>query len=365
MPHAGEVTATPTIRVYPADLGGCGLYRVVWPAQQLANEQVEIVWPHDPDERQIRALWHEHGDSRTLVDVQDPGADIVVIQRPLTDTLAEAVVRLQAMGVRVVVEIDDDFEAISSRNVSWRQVQPHLSPRRNREWLRLACKRADWVVCSTPALARRYGAHGRVSVVRNRVPAWYLAVESDEHEGVHVGWSGSVGTHPDDLQVTGGGVARAVQATGATFAVVGTGKGVGRRLGLRDAPLACGWVPIGEYPRAVAQLDVGIVPLEPSEFNAAKSALKMMEMAALGVPSVVSPTHENLRMAGELGQVVAESPRVWEGTLKRLVRDEDWRTDRAAAGREAMRRHTIEATAGEWLDAWRMALNTRASSFAS
>jgi glycosyltransferase involved in cell wall biosynthesis len=343
------------VKVYPADRGGCGMYRCGWPGEALAaaGSDVEVIYGDAPVEHQIQATWWtDDSGERRMIDVKAPDADVVVIQRPLTDTLACAVAMLQARGVKVVVEVDDDFEAISPRNVSWRDVHPGRSPRRNRDHLRRACELADLVVVSTPALAARYGAHGRVVVVPNCVPERYLGVTREPHEGVFVGWSGSLDTHPDDLQVTGGGVARAVRKTGATFAVVGTGRGVRRALGLDADPLAAGWVPIDAYPGAVAQLDVGIVPLELTPFNEAKSALKMLEMAAVGVPSVVSPTAENVRMAAELGQVVASSPRGWEGIVKRLVSDDAWRRDRAEAGREAMRRHTIEGRAEQWLDAW-------------
>ena len=47
----------------------------------------------------------------------------------------------------------------------------------------------------------------------------------------------------------------------------------------------------------VAQLDTGIVPLQRSRFNEAKSNLKGLEYAALGVPFVASPTAEYERLA--------------------------------------------------------------------
>lgn len=353
---------SPTVKVYPADFGGCGYYRCIWAGQELAREgaPVTLVLPDAPADEQLSALWFEVGDTqRSLVDVADPGADVVVLQRPLNDFLAEAVLLLQAKGVRVVVEIDDDFETISPRNVAWRTVQPAHDPRRNRDWLRIACARADLVVCSTPAIAARYAPHGRSVVVPNFVPEWYLAVERDEHDGVFVGWSGSMETHPDDLQVTGGGVARAVRSSGATFAVVGTGRNVQRALGLPVAPPASGWRSLIEYPRALAQLDVGIVPLELTPFNEAKSALKMMEMAALGVVPVASPTADNRRMYSHGIGFLADTPRRWEGQLKALATDHELRRAMSIAGRDAMRAHTIERNAERWLDAWQSAATTR------
>lgn len=342
------------VAAYPADLGGCGMYRVIWPAEALVAQgaDIDLVHPDDPAERQIQGAWDSDGPGRRLVDVVAPDADVVVLQRPLTDVLAQAIPLLQAKGVKIVVEIDDDFETISPRNVSWKVLRPQVSPRRNWLHLRQACEQADLVVVSTPALAARYGRHGRVAVVPNLVPARYLTVTGGPRDGVFVGWSGSVATHPDDLQVTGGGVGRAVDRTGARFAVVGTGKGVRKALGLVEAPSACGWVDIEDYPLALAQLDVGVVPLALSPFNEAKSWLKGLELSAVGVPFVASPTGPYRELVGLGAGVLANRAREWEGALKRLITDHGWRAELAGRGRDTVAGLTIEGGCGRWWDAW-------------
>lgn len=349
------------VNVYPADLGGCGHYRIIWPAEALAAQgaDVTVIRSDEPDERQVQAAWWtDDAGVSTLVGVRAPEADVVVLQRPLTDTLAQSIPMLQAQGIRVVVEVDDDFETISRRNISWSAVHPASSPRRNWQHLREACRTADWVVVSTSALAARYGKHGRVSVVPNCVPSWYLGVEVEPHDGVVVGWTGTVQTHPDDLQVTRGAVGRAVRSAGASFAVVGTGKGVRERLGLVEQPLAAGWVPIERYPEAVAQFDVGIVPLELTAFNEAKSWLKGLEMAALGVPFVASPTGPYVDLARQGAGVVAAKPKEWESMVRRLVMLPELCAEHGVAGREVARRWTVEGNCERWLDAWSQAVNS-------
>lgn len=343
------------INAYPADVGGCGMNRVIWPGEALAAQgaDVTVIRADEPIEHQIQAVWVDTGDNdRRVVDVIAPDADIVVLQRPLTDTLVAAVRILQARGVLVVIDIDDDFEALNPRNVSFRTVHPKLSPRRNWKHLAEACRIADWVVVSTPTLAQVYGSHGRCTVVPNCVPAYYLDYARPWHDGVWVGWSGSTLTHPDDLQVTKGAIRRAMAGTEATFAVVGEGKGVQKALDLAVPPRASGWQEIDIYPQMMAEFDVGIVPLEQSRFNEAKSALKLMEFSALGVAAVGSPTSENLRMAAEGVGLIAHNPRQWQGLVRRLIVDEPFRLEVAARSREAMRSHTHELRAERWLDAW-------------
>jgi hypothetical protein len=343
------------VNAYPADVGGCGSNRIIWPGEALAAQgaDVAVIRADDAVEQQVQAIWIDTGDEdRRVVDVIAPDADIVVLQRPLTDTLVEAIRILRKRGVRVVVEVDDDFEALNPKNVSWRAVHPRTSPRRNWRHLAEACRIADWVVVSTPTLAKVYGSHGRCSVVRNCVPAHYLDDMRPWHDGVWVGWTGSTKTHPDDLQVTRGAIRRALAGTEATFAVVGEGGGVKAALDLAEPPRASGWQEIDIYPQMVAELDVGIVPLEESRFNEAKSALKLMEFSALGVAAVASPTSENMRMTNLGVGMIARTPRQWEGIVRRLIVDEAFRFDVAARSREAMRPFTYEARCGEWLDAW-------------
>jgi len=352
---------------YPADQGGCGHYRLIFACRYLIKlgHDVDYVVDNDPPERQMQAQWRERADGTVeVVDVVPPDADVVVFQRPLHARYQAAIPALQAKGIRVVVEIDDDFEHISRRNVSWKAVQPHLSPGRNREHLMRACELADFVTVSTPALAEVYGRHGRVAVIPNCVPAEYLRIRQDPHDGLFVGWSGSVDTHPDDLQVTRGtkrwgAVERALWAApGARVAVVGTGKGVRDALGVSDVPVACGWRPLFDYPDALAQFDVGIVPLELTPFNEAKSWLKGLEFAAVGVPFVASPTQQYQALAAEGAGLLAATPAQWEGALKALLRDADRRAEVAAAGREVAERWTVEANAWRWLEAWETAVNT-------
>ena len=356
------VTA-PRVLAYPADQGGCGFYRLIAVCRTLIAQghDVDYVVDDDPPERQLQAKWMEWADgTREVLDVVPPEADVVVLQRPLAAKHATSIPALQRHGIRVVVEIDDDFEHISPRNVSWKAVQPHLSAHRNREFLRRACEQADLVTVSTPALAKVYGRHGRVVVLPNHVPASYLRIRQEAHDGLYVGWSGSIDTHPDDLQMCGTGVQRALAATGAQMAVVGTGKGVRSALGLSQVPLACGWRTLRDYPEAVAQFDVGIVPLELSPFNEAKSWLKGLEMASVGVPFVASPTQQ-YRALTDLGAgVLAESPRQWEGALKRLLRDQGWREEVAARGREVAAGLTVEGHAWRWLEAWGSVVNAPA-----
>jgi hypothetical protein len=380
------------VATYPSDGGGCGLYRLIWPSQALRTQGADLEL-HAPGVAPL-GLFADDLDLVTgavvdtkLRDVIAPEADVIVLQRPTHRVIVDAIPLLQAKGVKVVIEVDDDLTALHPRNDSFRVFHPGLSPERNHRHLLRACALADHVVCTTPALARRFAAHGRYSVVPNHVPARYLATTRQPHGGTWVGWAGNMIVHPSDPQVTRSAVARVMADTGARFALVGSGTGVQQAFGLTVPPELvtdlCPWLPrpepreverdgrrgrvvvrpgqvdIVDYPDAIAQLDVGMVPLDNISFNHAKSALKSLEFAATGVAAVVSPTPDNVRMAMLGAGVLAARPREWRRELTRLVLEPAWRDEVAGRGRGTAAEWTIEANCGRWWDAWTAPLRAR------
>lgn len=337
------------VHVYAADDSGCGKYRLRWPAAACGDDVVDRWGCSDFGE----ALIEDRGGKHTVVAGGIvPDCDVVVLQRPLVSTRLALIDFLQANGVAVVVDVDDDFSALDPRNVAWKDCHPGHSPDRNWHWLKRACASADLVTVSTPALAKRYGAHGRVAVLRNCIPQRYLSESRDDHEGVYVGWSGSLDTHPGDLQTTRGAIADVGRKYGSRFAVIGTGRGVADALDLDGIPHASGWVDIERYPEALAQLDVGIVPLADTKFNQAKSWLKGLEMAAVGVPFVASPLPEYDRLAKLGAGKLASSRKDWVAEVGLLVRSATRRAELAARGRQVAQQWTIERHAERWLSAW-------------
>ena len=338
------------VAVHPCDSGGCGWYRLRWPAEVLAAAGHDVIVAESFD-----ALFFNGRMIRPLVE-----ADVVVLQRPLARTVVEAIPVLHRHGVAVVVEIDDDFHALPHGHGAKRATSVAADPDHNRMWLRRACDMADLVTVTTPALAERYGSHGRVAVLPNLVPASYLEVPSHAPREVSptVGWTGSVVTHIGDLDVMGGVIPEVLASTGARFVSWGVGL-TEQTLGVtgRVRP----WADLrGAYPRQVADLDVGLVPLADNAFNQSKSALKMSEMAALGVPSVISPSPDNLRVHNATGiGMVATTPDEWRHHLTSLLTSPDLRAEMAAQGREAMRAYTYEEHSMEWWDAWRSAADHR------
>ena len=340
------------IHVLPADIGGCGRYRLIWPGLQVkANApelEVEIFSP-DSEASKIQAILYddENGLEHVLATGRD--CDVAIIQRPLQKLLADVIPHFQARGIKVIVEIDDDFHSIHPQNVAFKA--SNLGERRNAANLMRACATADRVVCSTPALLARYGC-GHGVVIPNYVPESYTKIEKVWHEPNRVGWSGSTATHPNDLQVMGAGIPEAVRA-GSDVYIVGTAVGFGRRVGLAPSQIVnvSGWVDIVDYPAQMAEVDVGVVPLELTAFNQAKSWLKGLEFAAVGVPFVASPTDPYIELAQMGIGLLQPDRKKWGRTIKAMIPD---REELGAEFRRQVLNHdlTIERQWEQWLKAW-------------
>lgn len=344
------------VAVFNADQGGCGWYRLLFAARHLRDQGADIaISPQLEAERLDHPLYGDRLND-VLVD-----ADVVVLQRPLRRELVEAIPVLQRRGVAVVCEIDDDFHSLPKSHPAVATAVPRHNPDRNWQWLRRGCEQSDLVTCTTSALASRYAPHGRVVVLPNCVPEWYLEVEGKPNDRPIVGWTGTSQTHIGDLDVCGDAIARVQQGTGCGFRAVGSQSTL-ELLGVDGETVEwCALTDRGEkgYAATVASLDVGLVPLVDSAFNRAKSALKMAEYAALGVVPVMSPTPDNIRMFQHGIGFLADTPADWFRHVRALVSDEQLRCDEVGRGREAMRGWTVEGNAHRWWEAWTLALANR------
>lgn len=354
------MTDSPRILLVAGDTdGGCGHYRMREPARvaRLAGIDVEVVTSL-PMEATVT------GD-RLKIEKLEVEADLVVFQRPTLRAFGQVMVELQRRGIACAIEIDDDIAAVHKGNAAYADFHPRTSPSSNWEHLINNCAIADLVICSTPSLARRYAGHGRSVVVRNRIAAADINRDKEYGLPLRLGWAGSMQSHPEDLQVSGPHIRSAMQAAGLDeLKVVGDGHGVGGALSLTEGMGvgATGWVPREQYLGMVADhIDVGIVPLKVDIFNQGKSWLKLLEYSSQGIPAIVSPTDENIRLAQVVGADVARKPRDWQVLIKRMLLDRDHSIERGAIAREKAAGFTYEGAVGEWADAWMTAIETRAS----
>lgn len=340
-----------------ADSGGCGFYRMRAPAEEVSKLGVDITVADGFD---ARALQYPTGE--VVVEEIYTDADLIIFQRPLDNSMTSAIKQAKRQGIATIVELDDDFSSVSNHNIAYSAMYGEWS---GAHWVEEAASLADHVTVSTPQLSK-YAPHGRSSVLRNCVPSSIfdtVGFDIPTSDGTRIGWSGSVQTHPWDLQETKGGVAKVLLDNDLKFHVVGDGSKVATNLGLPQGSQVyqTGWVSVEDYYTYLASfLDIGIVPLEISAFNQAKSALKGLEYAALGIPFVATPTREYERLEAYGVGKLARTPSEWRKQLQRMI-DRTSETERLSVeyrGRiEA--EHTYAVHAPKWVEAWEKAIAYR------
>jgi len=330
----------------PSDGGGCGSYRIIWPGMAcMAAGKTVTVATRSPE-----ILVDDHGN---VQGINVGRSEVVVLQRPGSLQIQQAIRVLQDNGVKVIIDMDDSLSKIHPRNPVYKEYDPRINQQRN--WMNAAkaCDMADWVTVTSEALAEEYGSHGRVTIIPNYIPSKFLRIPRPQNEKPIITWAGWTLTHPDDLSVTSGMINQVLVETGSVFMAYGDA-GIFQNLGIRmrEPHLHEGFTGIQDYPKTLSKADIGLVPLKASPFNEAKSYLKALEYAALGIVPVVTPTPQNQKMVDMGAAIPAASAKEWYNEVKKLVEDNEYRQEMSDQVRKIASGLTIEDNYNLWWDAW-------------
>jgi glycosyltransferase involved in cell wall biosynthesis len=326
-------------------MGGVGYYRLIWPAQavrKLTGWDVSI-----------------HDKKHPLTDAT--GYDVVVVQRMSEPKQIKELIKARAMGIGLVHDVDDALWRVDRRNRAWSYHNEVVGGMRRYQLVDVACDIADVVTASTDMLARRYGGDHGV-VLRNALPGIGRVQEAPgPREVVRIGWTGSLATHPGDLEVMGDAVARVLAADpDVQFAVIGEpAYRIAPVLGIPESRIeALDWVPIRHYHQELRErIDVMLVPLADTAFNRSKSWLKALEASGGGLAVTASGTEENMRLSQHTSISIVPHGGTeldWATAIRwavEKVRIEPWlvRTP------DACQPLSLEARAAEWAATWEAA----------
>lgn len=238
-----------------------------------------------------------------------------------------------------VYEIDDNLLVVPEHNpaYSWysqEAVQQNI----------VTCMTAsDAVSVSTEPLAdvvRQFNPN--VTVIPNYIDDSMFEIPRPEERGVTVvGWAGSqthdadfVGIKPQLFNMLFGHPEVMFMTIGADY-----GSDLPPERRVRHP-----WVrSTRKMYKHTAQFDIGIAPLAKDEFNESKSHIKMLEYAALGIPSIASnvPAYEDFVIHGVTG-FLADTPTDWADYLEALITNPDLRDQMGKAAREHAANYTIQ-----------------------
>lgn len=326
---------------------------------------IRLVQPFD-------ALAAAHDD--VLVEVVDleaalaRDADVLVCQRHAAPDLAAAqrlIDHCRTHGIRLVYDLDDDLVSIPATHPEAARLGELAAV-----VLRLLLA-ADVVWLATPALQRwfasiRPDAEVIVNLHDDRI--WRAAptpprVETDPVRILYMGTA----THDEELVFLHPVAETILQRHGSRvrFEIVGIAAGEIPKCFHRVVPEAG---PCSQaYPGFVEwftrqRWDVAVSPLVDDRFNSCKSAIKLLDYAALGLPTVASRHEAYLAaFAGDHGVAIVDNTHdAWVDALSRLITDAD---ARHRAGRRIgdhyRRHHVLSARPGILRDALRRAAAPR------
>jgi glycosyltransferase involved in cell wall biosynthesis len=305
---------------YPALNEGSSFWRCVMPTVALNQG------------KRISAMMTRQRFGREALD-----ADVVVIQidhTPAAQTFAE---RLQALGKKVVYDLDDAFDALEP----WHPQYAYYSQPRTQDAVKAMMKLADAVSVSTQVLAARYADVGakRIEVMPNLIDVgrWPRSIPRNDRKGFRILWAASA-SHAGDMDIAAPAVVEFLKAHSDAGIVF-----------FGPAPMIPGlpatqveyvpYVDFSEYPATLAAIDadVAIAPLANCEFNRAKSPIRVLEYWATGYPVVAADLAPyRILRHGEEGLLCADGDD-WRNALEALYRDETKRQLLREAGFNAVR----------------------------
>jgi GT2 family glycosyltransferase/glycosyltransferase involved in cell wall biosynthesis len=281
-------------------------------------------------------------------------ADILICQRHAVASLAQAealIAHCRATGMRLVYDLDDDLLTVPPAHAEASKLRSRTPI------VRRLLAAADQVWVSTDALRRRLsGLRADALVLENALDMrlWNaLQVPRPRPAPLRILYMGTA-THDAELELLVP-VARRLHVQfgdGLRFDILG----VTPRAMLPDGftrvvPPA---IADASYPGFVSWIshspawDIALAPLVENSCNAANSAIKLLDYAALGLPVIASDTgpYRALGMPGV--RLVANDEQAWYGALlETLIQDDAQRSATAAASRSALlERHTLAARRG-------------------
>lgn len=79
------------------------------------------------------------------------------------------------------------------------------------------------------------------------------------------------------------------------------------------------------YRELMGSVDIGLAPVNPSDFNKGRSCLKWVEWGSVGIPIIASPTVYGDVIFDAIDGLIARTPDEWERCLEALITDEQLR----------------------------------------
>ncbi len=349
---AGEILAPRVLIIAELTVPQCAKYRVWQKREMFGRLGVDCAVTD----------WRDTGGSLSALQVC---ATVIFYRAPATREILDLINEARRLGVPSRWEVDDaifDLDTYgANKNLRTLDETTRANLLAGARLYRTAMLACDGAIASTPDLAAAMRAAGvqETHVIENALDAETLdAADALRAERVRsttelrVIYGSGTKTHDADFAIAAPALARLLRARPEVVLQI-----VGELTlpPIMDAfPDRIERTPPKDFRtwlRLLAHADIALAPLEDTAFNDAKSNIKFLEAAILGVPSVCSP-RSNFRSVigdGETG-LLADDDDAWFAALDRLVADRALRTRIGeTARRAALARYAPAAIARDQL----------------
>lgn len=322
-------------------------YRAVLPAMYLGADFMGVVGA--PPNLQACSSYVQ---GRTQV-ANFADYDVIVVQQPRGRGWFEMINKLREAGKVVLVEYDDYVHGIrNSKDHDFKE----FFQKDALKSMELCMRAADGMICSTGYIARRYAAFTpRTWVAENGLDMGRYRLTRpprgsiNGRETVTIMWSGATG-HARGTAPWLDVVDRVMEKyPHVCFASIGQAFGGRFQEKYGERVISVPFAALETYPAAMMLGDIALAPAGRSSWYAAKSHLRVMEAAALGIP-VVADRHYSESVLPTTGYIVSDPGEV-EIALGSLIEDMPGRNAMGVAAREHAETFDMTVRRGGWHDA--------------
>lgn len=308
-----------TVKIFgwQADTAGCGYYRIKLPMDALREEYGMDVG--------YGMRFNRHAPPELLIGQR--------LGQPKTLALLHFL--KETYGTRFIYEVDDDLFNVPGKNPSSAVFADSVIRKGMIDSIRLA----DAVTVSTPELASQIKEIAQVTdapiyVLPNSLPgsAYHYRAGPGQSAGngspmgapVILGWRGSA-THAEDFAEARHGLGRIMGSHNVRLKLVGSAPAQSFSLP-QEKIEQTGWITSMDQFYKELNFDIGIIPLTDNVFNASKSNIAVLEMAARGIPVIASdlPSYRSFIQHGVNGFLVKQKHE-WAKYMKVLIEDTELR----------------------------------------
>jgi glycosyltransferase involved in cell wall biosynthesis len=277
------------------------------------------------------------------------------------------------LGKRVLYDLDDDIWTVEKHNPSV------LVSNALKDQYEGMIKEADACITPSPVLAKKFKKYFKkpVFICPNGVDDLkYLERPHQNEETLKIGYMGAA-SHWKDLQLIGNVISKLSEKYDFLFTIYGiTGEPMEAAMYAYNKLLKSNLQPEkNEYYRAaldfytqlgrtrmwhipfmppelhpktlsMCDLDIGLAPLEETEFNSGKSCIKFYEYASVGTVTLASHV---LTYKDEVNYTAKNTEKDWYNKLEKLITDKEFRLKTLAKQQEWVKKNrSLDAIGLQW-----------------